>query len=712
MIRVVVLTSVILICINGFLLKPRAQGALFVLRADVRVSPAADADPRDETSIAVSPVDERNIVGVSKVIVGGGTAGAGTSRVAYYYSSDGGLSWGSSLLPLETNERVFGLATDPAVACDANGVFYACALMLDNFSRASGVYVFKSTDGGRTFSNPSAVTYEDGLSSNPKLNDKCYITVDALPSSPFKNTVYAVWSSTDLDPFGSPRATLRFSYRRPGDASFSTSRAISHEGDMRGGSITTGPNGEVYAAWEGIGSPKVILFNASTDGGVTFLSSDAAPGGDVNIHNFIGSLSPPNPTMLIQGVPRMNSFPVIDCDRGAGPNRGMIYVVWAETLNRADADVFIEKFPAPNGNRPTPRPPVRVSTVGFGDQFFPWVRVDAATGAINVAYYDRRDDPAGASLNAYLSRSTDGATAFEDIKVSSALTNPKTQSDVRGANGSSIGIGDYIGLAGGRGKTHLLWVDTRANKQEIFFGQVDFGSTGGGPLPPANDACLGATVINAVPYSDTLDTRLATSAPDDPASCAGGVNANSVWYAFTSSADTVMGVDTSGSDYDTVLSVYLGGCGSLIRLACNDDAPPANGIGARSLLTLNVRAGVPYTFEVSGKVDGGSLRLRAGYPTVTSVEYTTGPDGGASLRIAGSGFLADDSQVIVGRDGGDVALPTTFYTGPRQGDGTVTELFGTKKKLKKLIPGSVPVIVKVESPIGSGRFSLPFTFVR
>src|SRR5262245_66462341 len=66
---------------------------------EVLVSPAGDADPRNETSIAVSLRDEKVIVGTSKVIVGGGAvSGRGDTRVAYYYSSNGGPTWGTGLL--------------------------------------------------------------------------------------------------------------------------------------------------------------------------------------------------------------------------------------------------------------------------------------------------------------------------------------------------------------------------------------------------------------------------------------------------------------------------------------------------------------------------------------------------------------------------------------------------------------------------------------
>jgi hypothetical protein len=296
-------------------------------------------DPRNETSIAVNPKSDQIIVGASKLIDGGGSAVQGNTRVAYYFSSDGGRTWGNNMLGLETPQKTWGRASDPSVVADLDGNFYLCALMLDNSNRDSGIYVFKSTDGGRTFINPAPVVADIGNSSAPKSADKCYITVDTSPASPFKNTVYAIWTSTEPD-----RTVVLTAHRKPGEAAFSEPKVLSHSGDMRGPSITTGPNGELYAAWEGIGNPRVILFNASTDGGNTFLPPDVAPGRDFNMHRFVGSLSEPNAPIIIRPVRRMNSFPVIDVDRSNGPNRGMIYVVWAESANGVDSDIFLKRL--------------------------------------------------------------------------------------------------------------------------------------------------------------------------------------------------------------------------------------------------------------------------------------------------------------------------------------------------------------------------------
>jgi hypothetical protein len=251
-----------------------------------------------------------------------------------------------------------------------------------------------------------------------------------------------------------------------------------------------------------------------------------------------------------------------------------------------------------------------------------------------------------------------------------------------------------------------MWTDTRRGKQEIFYGQIPFTDSGGGNAP-ANDSCQSPRAIDALPYIDNLDTSLATSSPDDPALCAGDQGANSVWYSFTSVADTVYGVESSASDFDTILSVYTGACGALNQIACDDDSGPGSG----SLLTFAARAGQTYLIEAAGKGSGGRLRLRLGAPTITSVNYTLAPDGSDSLKIQGAGFAENNTRVTIRVGSDDLDLPTIFYA-ERQGDGTATTIFATRKKLKKKVKRGRTVIVTVESPLGRNNISLPFSFTR
>jgi hypothetical protein len=692
--------------LNTFFSSADAAPSVF----EVIASPGADPDPRDEPSIAVSPRNDQIIVGASKVIRGGGTAGRGDTLVDYYFSADGGHSWGTGQIPLQTPEKTWGRATDPSVVADLDGNFYVCVLMLDNSSFDTGVYVFKSTDSGQTFKDPKPVVTDIG-SPTARRADKCYLTVDASSSSPFKGTLYAVWTSTGFDENNQFTTVVLYARRRPADAGFSQPRAISHKGDMRGPALTVGPNGEFYAAWVGMPA-RSLLFNASTDGGDTFLPGLASI--DTIIHEFVGNLEGPNASYFITGVDRSNSFPTIDVDRSSGPNRGAVYVAWAETINRLDTDIFVQRVMPRAGTLPEVSLPVRVNDDNSGvDQFFPWLSVDPGDGAVEIAFYDRRDEPGSVLMNAYFARSTDGGKHFsENKRVSSASSDPRVQANVIGSNNSTIGIGDYIGLVASPGKAHTLWTDTRNGKQEIRYGQLDFG--GSGPPPPpggVGDDCFSPRAISAAAFSDAVNTNAATSSSGDPVSCTGTADTHTVWYSITPGVNTVYGIETSMSDYNTVVSVYTGSCGSLSRVACSDDFGNPPDKANRSVLTFPATAGVSYLIEASGKGSGGTLRIHVGYPTITNVEYTPAPDGTDALRITGSGFHAGNAAVTVQLDGEDIPLPNVVAAGPPLPDGTDTSFYAWKKKLRKLVKrGSL--LVRVETPAGSGNISNSFLFTR
>src|SRR5205085_10872368 len=114
---------------------------------DLPVISSPQADPRNETAIAVSRANPQVIVGASKWI-DGGASGSGNSRVAYYFSSDGGHTWGNGVLPLETPQKTWSRAASASLVSDLNGIFYLCVIMLDNSNFDTGIYLFKSTDNG------------------------------------------------------------------------------------------------------------------------------------------------------------------------------------------------------------------------------------------------------------------------------------------------------------------------------------------------------------------------------------------------------------------------------------------------------------------------------------------------------------------------------------------------------------------------------------
>ena len=140
------------------------------------------------------------------------------------------------------------------------------------------------------------------------------------------------------------------------------------------------------------------------------------------------------------------------------------------------------------------------------------------------------------------------------------------------------------------------------------------------PTVPVNDSPSGALpLVMGTPA--TLDTRGATTGPEDPADgvCDLPLNGATVWYTLAVSAADAgwVQVDTLTSDYDTVIYVF-DSTGAL--LACNDQAPMSN----QSLLVFLAESET-YSVLVGSwnQGPGGSLVLSA-TPTVVplTVEVT------------------------------------------------------------------------------------------
>ena len=124
-------------------------------------------------------------------------------------------------------------------------------------------------------------------------------------------------------------------------------------------------------------------------------------------------------------------------------------------------------------------------------------------------------------------------------------------------------------------------------------------------VAPDNDLIENATVIGALPFSESLDTTDAHA--DGPRGDCG--NSGSVFYRFKPSADVRVQVDTLGSDYDTMLSLYQGPRSNPRFIKCRDDS-----FGVQTSMRLTAREGVRYWIVAgrccgNGRDGGGELLL-------------------------------------------------------------------------------------------------------
>jgi thermitase len=173
------------------------------------------------------------------------------------------------------------------------------------------------------------------------------------------------------------------------------------------------------------------------------------------------------------------------------------------------------------------------------------------------------------------------------------------------------------------------------------------------PTEIINDNLDPNSAFSYILPQEERDTRLATQAPDDPFSC--GANSlsgdlewttkqggASVWYKYTVPAETdplkvpAIQIDTKGSTYDTVLSVWGAPSGSPgsrvftyqpVATSCNDDiGDEAGGFSTNSKLKFEVTPGETYYIlaasrnvaatgtlagasagDISAQFDGGTL---------------------------------------------------------------------------------------------------------
>lgn len=133
------------------------------------------------------------------------------------------------------------------------------------------------------------------------------------------------------------------------------------------------------------------------------------------------------------------------------------------------------------------------------------------------------------------------------------------------------------------------------------------------PSTGSNDTCATAIVItpaDTVNYTIEINVEAHGDAEVEPP-CVGspaGIS-HAAWWTYTPDIAQRGHVTTGLSDYDTVLSVWSGSCGSLANEECNDN----DGIFQTSFIEFTasnfLQAGVTYKFLVTGygSLDGGNL---------------------------------------------------------------------------------------------------------
>ncbi len=441
------------------------QGVSFNLAHGQLVGPNIDitaADPiqrqRVEPTIAVDP---RN----SNIIV----AGAQDLRLkqmglhrwnGYYLSTDGGITWSSSLLPgfpsdtskigMTSPLKQFNATSDPVLAFDNHGnVYYTgIAFNIDPSGNISGMtaFVAKYVNDGASYSSVTLITGNGA--------DKPWVAVDTTGGQ-YDGSIYVVFD------YG---CGLSICFARSTDGGKTYSRPVqlaSGLGFFPG--VAVDGNGNIFVSALGLGNRILTIFGGtiivvkSTDGGLTFQQPIIAA---AKVYPIFGSL----PGNLFRAL----TIPQITADRFG------IYVAY-DSFKDNDAQV---QFVGSTDGGNTWSLPVTVNDQKRGYQFFPSIAVSG--GIINIVWYDGRlgQQPNGTitALNLFYAYSRDGGASFSaNIRVTTSSFDPNLVLRTDDPNTFDPFMGDYIQVAATPTAVHPIWSDNRnaCNTIDPTFGCVD-----------------------------------------------------------------------------------------------------------------------------------------------------------------------------------------------------------------------------------------------
>jgi hypothetical protein len=114
------------------------------------------------------------------------------------------------------------------------------------------------------------------------------------------------------------------------------------------------------------------------------------------------------------------------------------------------------------------------------------------------------------------------------------------------------------------------------------------------PTPPPNDVCASAIALNC---GDQVSTNTSAGSTDTETNCVNNTAVTSNGIYFTYAGDgSVVTVDLSGSNFDSMISVYEGTCAAHTCVAGDDDS----GAGLTSLVSFQSFPGINYIIYVHG----------------------------------------------------------------------------------------------------------------
>lgn len=392
--------------------------------------------------VAASPTNP------TQLIVGSKDGNCGRyNQVGFHVSRNAGSTWKTTCLPFFTEfGRRWAPGDWPVVGYDLNGTAYIAGYYQDTEGLGYSLMGIETSKDGLNWSRPTAA-----LGNGGSVIWWPALSVDQSTSSPYTNSVYL--SGVNLN-----GNQIVVSHSRDSGGTWTQElvgmdpSAIEYDT-----SVAVGKDGTVYVAWMhcppggyGIYCPNAlayVAFSQSSDGGVSW----SEPRTIAKVPEV------PDGCMCwpFGGIPNTNSgapnTPVLAVDNSGGTYSGRLYITmfaWTGTHMR------VEVSHSTDGGNTWSEPVAVAPHYETHDEFFSWISV-SPTGLAGVSWFDRRNDPANISYQAYAAISSDGGESFQpNVRLTSAFSNP-----------DNSGFDDVLGYYAGNtwdGPNYFVaaWMDT------------------------------------------------------------------------------------------------------------------------------------------------------------------------------------------------------------------------------------------------------------
>jgi hypothetical protein len=184
---------------------------------------------------------------------------------------------------------------------------------------------------------------------------------------------------------------------------------------------------------------------------------------------------------------------------------------------------------------------------------------------------------------------------------------------------------------------------------------------------PANDRCSSATFISILQYEVTQDIREATVAGDEPVPSNAydpedpSTRNHPLWFTYTPSENMVVKFSTLTSDFDSLLSVWTGSCGSFTEVGSNEDFADTY----QSQITLNLVGGTTYYVlvtsydDVSAEPEPINLNLSITQKVASDSDPTVYASFASSYQPEFGGEIITDNTIIKFRSGVEIGRFST-----------------------------------------------------